>query len=47
MINLSLYLLTILKWYGRIEGAGGVLKILLVLAGVIFMVVDAAKGLTL
>lgn len=32
------------KWYGYVEGVGGALKLLLVLSGIIFMIVDASKG---
>jgi hypothetical protein len=32
------------KWYGYVEGVGGALKLLFVLSGIIFMIVDASKG---
>lgn len=33
------------KWYGYVEGVGGAIKLLLVLSGIIFMIVDASKGI--
>lgn len=32
------------KYYGWIEGLGGIFKLVLVACGIVFMIVDAAKG---
>jgi hypothetical protein len=37
--------LIVWKWYGYVEGIGGAVKLILVLSGVIFMIVDASKGM--
>jgi hypothetical protein len=35
------------QWYGYVEGVGGAVKLSFVLAGIIFMIVDATRGQSL
>ena len=39
-----MFMLTTTKWYGLVEGVGGALKLTAVIAGILFLTVDAIKG---